>query len=228
MAVMSMHASSCSTASSPVAPWTVRSAFDRSAPSARIGALIAGALVLVGVLADSVPVTTGVVLVALLPAVLVDVIERRLPNRLVGGAALVGVATATAEVLVGDLAVAPVDVLLGVSAMAGPLLLVHLIRPAAMGFGDVKVAIVAGAALGLVSAEAALLALAIGSALASTVGLVRRRRTVAFGPGLLAGAVLAVVFVASPLDPLAVDDGIGGHRATPSVDAISDPGGNRP
>lgn len=226
--MMTMHTSTRSTASSPTAPWSVRSAFGRSAPSARLWALIAGVLAVLAVSDHAVPVTTGVALVALLPAILVDVIERRLPNRLVGGAALLGIAAASVDVVVGDLTVVPVDVLLAVSLMAGPLLVVHLVRPAAMGFGDVKVAVVAGAALGLVSPVVALLALAIGSALASAVGLARRQRTIAFGPGLLAGAVLAVVLVASPLDPLARDDGSGTQRATTSVDAASDPEGTRP
>ena len=123
------------------------------------------------------------VLVALLPAALVDLIDRRLPNRLVGAAGIVGLATLAAELLVTDLRVAPADLLLGALGMAGPLLVTHLVRPAAMGFGDVKLAVVAGAAVGLVDPVLGLGALAVGSAAASLAGLARRRRTVAFGPG---------------------------------------------
>ncbi len=43
-------------------------------------------------------------------------------------------------------------------AFAGPLLLLHLVSPAAMGFGDVKAGIVLGYALGLVHWHLALAA----------------------------------------------------------------------
>ena len=69
----------------------------------------------------------------------------------------------------------------------------HLVSPAGMGFGDVKAGAVAGAALGLIDPQLAVLALVLGLAAAASWGLVRRSRTVPFGPGLVAGALAALV-----------------------------------
>ena len=203
---MTMHTSSRSASASVGAPWTVRATIERSTPTTLLGALVVAIIALTCTLDARVPLTTGVVLVALLPAMLVDLIERRLPNRLVAAAALVGVTTLVAEVVVSDLSVAPADLLLGALGMAGPLLLAHVVSPAAMGFGDVKVGVVTGSAVGLVDPILGLAALAIGSAATALVGVMRRRRTLAFGPGLLGGAIIAVVLVASPLGPLDHDD----------------------
>jgi leader peptidase (prepilin peptidase)/N-methyltransferase len=197
-----MHTSSRSAPTSSAAQWSPRTAIASSARSSRIAALVAAVVALTSTLDVRVPLATGVVMTALVPAILVDVIERRLPNRLVAGAALVGVATLTGEVFVTEIPVDPVDLLVGALAMAGPLLLTHLARPAALGFGDVKCAVVIGAALGLVAPVVGLAALTIGSAGTAVVGMIRRRHTVAFGPGLLGGAVIAVALVASPLAPL--------------------------
>jgi leader peptidase (prepilin peptidase)/N-methyltransferase len=171
----------------------------------RLVALVAAAIALSCTLDEQIPLTTGVVLIALLPAVLVDLIDRRLPNRLVGGAAAVGLGALLAEWILTDFVVAPRDVLLGVLALTGPLLVIHMISPAAMGFGDVKAAAVTGAALGLVDPVAALAALAIGSAGTALVGVALRRPTVAFGPGVVGGAICALVIVASPLGSLDLD-----------------------
>jgi leader peptidase (prepilin peptidase)/N-methyltransferase len=201
----------------------------RSAPPARAGALVVAVAALACTLDARVPLTTGIVIAALIPAVLVDLIEHRLPNRLVGGAALIGGAGLVIEVAATDATVGPVDPVLGALAMAGPLLLTHLVRPAAMGFGDVKLAVVLGAALGLVAPVIGLLALAVGSGLSALAGLLRSRRTIAFGPGMLVGAVLALVLVVSPSDPLGLgvrSDPPGGITS-PSA-PMSSSGGTQP
>ena len=200
-----MHTSNRSASTSPGAQWTLSSAVDCSAPSSLLAAVVAAIIAVASTIDDRIPLTTGIVIAALLPAALVDLIDRRLPNRLVGAAALAGIATLVAELLVTDLQVALTDVLLGAAGLAGPLLVTHLVRPAAMGFGDVKLAVVLGAALGLVDPVLGLAALTIGSACAALVGMTLRRRTVAFGPGLLGGAILSVLLVISPLDPLDLD-----------------------
>ena len=199
---MTMQTSSRSTPTSADAQWTLNAAIRRSRSASLVAAVVAAVVALLSTFDDRVPLATGVALVALLPAALVDLIDRRLPNRLVGAAGAVGLTTLAAEVLVTDLRVAPADLLLGALGMAGPLLLAHVVRPAAMGFGDVKTAVVAGAAVGLVDPILGLGALALGSAAAALVGLALRRRTVAFGPGLLGGAIVSVLLVVSPLDPL--------------------------
>lgn len=184
------------------AHWTLRTAIRRSTPASLVAAVVAAIIASACTFDGRVPLTTGVVLVALLPAVLVDLIDHRLPNRLVGAAGLAGLATFTVELRVTDLRVTPTELLLGALGMAGPVLVAHLVRPTAMGFGDVKLALVAGAALGLVDPILGLAALAIGSAASAVGGLAFRRRTVAFGPGLLGGAILSILLVVSPIDPL--------------------------
>src|SRR5690606_2206948 len=88
------------------------------------------------------------------------------------------------EVLVGAVG--------GVLLMGGPLLLTHLVSPAGMGFGDVKAGSVLGGALGLVNAQLAMLALLIGLVGTAGFAVVRRRRAVALGPGLVGGALVAL------------------------------------
>ena len=80
--------------------------------------------------------------------------------------------------------------------MAGPLLVLHLVSPAAMGWGDVKLAGVLGAALGVVDVRLGIAALAMASGATLAIALVARRSTLPFAPGLVAGAV-AVLAVAS-------------------------------
>ena len=124
----------------------------------------------------------------LVSAALVDVAEHRLPNGLVAVAALPVVVMLIAAGS-GDLARSAA---VGAVMFAGPLLLTHLVSPAGMGFGDVKAGAVLGAALGLIDPQVALLALVLGLASAAAWGLARRARSVAFGPGLVTGALLAL------------------------------------
>jgi leader peptidase (prepilin peptidase)/N-methyltransferase len=77
--------------------------------------------------------------------------------------------------------------------MTAPLLLLHLVSPSAMGFGDVKLAVVLGAAVGVLDWQLAVPALALAAGATATVGVVTRARTIPFGPGLLAGALVATL-----------------------------------
>jgi leader peptidase (prepilin peptidase) / N-methyltransferase len=137
-------------------------------------------------------VSTGLSLLFLLAAALVDAVEHRLPNVLVGAAALPVLGAMAAAWLTG-----PTDVVagavLGAALVGGPLLVTHLASPDGMGFGDVKAGAVLGGALGLLNAQVAVLALLLGLAGAAGWAVTRRRRTIALGPGLVAGAVLALV-----------------------------------
>lgn len=162
------------------------------APSARVaGAALAvtAALVVAAIAADgSIPaaVTVG----ALVPAAAVDVRERRLPDRLV---AFGGLVLLTATIATGSVAVNAM--IAGVAALAGPILVLHLVSPAAMGFGDVKLAVVLGAAIGTEDWRMALAALCLASAFGAALGLLRRSHTVAFGAHLVASS--AVVLLAA-------------------------------
>ena len=139
---------------------------------------------------------SAAVIVALVPlavAARVDAVERRLPNRLVLLSAV-----PVSIVCLLDPFVERVAALGGVAAtllLAGPLLVVHLVAPASMGFGDVKAAVTLGATLGLIRPELGLWTLCLASAITAGWAVARRKRDVAFGPGLLLAAI--VVFLAS-------------------------------
>jgi leader peptidase (prepilin peptidase)/N-methyltransferase len=77
--------------------------------------------------------------------------------------------------------------------MAAPLLILHLASPASMGFGDVKLALLVGAAVGALDWQLTIPAMAIAAGSTATVGLMTRARTIAFGPGLVAGALIALL-----------------------------------
>jgi leader peptidase (prepilin peptidase)/N-methyltransferase len=134
---------------------------------------------------------TGLGLAILTVAAMVDVVERRLPNALVGAAVVPVAVAATAPLVAGatDLALGAVW---GAALLGGPLLLTHLVSPSGMGFGDVKAAAVLGAALGLIDSQLAVLALVLALTTSATWALAHRRRTMPLGPGLIVGALAAL------------------------------------
>lgn len=140
-------------------------------------------------------VETGVVatLLVCVASAVVDVSERRVPDRLVLVSIVPTLLVLVAHAAVGDLRVAATAVLLGVVLFAGPLLVMHLAVPDALGFGDVKLAVPLGAAIGLVEWRYAVAGLCIASGLTAAVALVRRRPAMPFAPGLVAGAALVVL-----------------------------------
>jgi len=126
--------------------------------------------------------TTGAVAAA---AALVDVHERRLPNRLV----LLGLSLTLAPLLVGT----PGDVLrvaAGVVLAGGLLLAAHLRR--GVGMGDVKLAGVLGGNVALLSLSAVPLAVAVAAAVAAASGWWLRRTSLPLGPALWFGWAAAV------------------------------------
>jgi len=148
-----------------------------------------------GVSLGEVPVSAAVAPVALVPAAAVDLRTLRLPNRLVGLGSVAVAVTALLESWVGIRIddVRLFAVALGVALLAGPLLAVHLIAPAAMGFGDVKLATVLGAAIGLHEPIAALVALLIACVVGVIGGLAGRRGVIPFGPALVLGSAMALI-----------------------------------
>lgn len=134
--------------------------------------------------------------------VLIDVRERRLPNRLV----LPGFAAWTlgaAWVVLADPNAGPARVLAALAAGgAYALVLGALAWWGGMGGGDLKLGVVLGLALGLVSPAAAVIALPLAFVAGAVVAVVvlvaspkgeRRGRSIPFGPCLLFGAVLALM-----------------------------------
>jgi leader peptidase (prepilin peptidase)/N-methyltransferase len=136
-------------------------------------------------------VATGASLQVLAAAAVVDVVEHRLPNALVGAAAI-PVAVAMAISWVGGTTGVVAGALGGAALLGVPLLATHLVSPAGMGFGDVKAGAVLGGALGLIDVQIAVLALFLGLSGSAVWALARHRRSIALGPGLVAGAVVAL------------------------------------
>ncbi len=133
----------------------------------------------------------AVAVAAMLPAAIVDIRERRLPDRWVAFAAGVLAATTWAAWVFGQF-VDLSGMLLGAAVVAGPILVLHLVSPASMGFGDVKASIVLGAAVGSVDWKLAVAGLALAAGLAATIGVVGRMRTIPFGPFLVMGSAIAL------------------------------------
>jgi leader peptidase (prepilin peptidase)/N-methyltransferase len=177
---------------------TRRASLRRAAPVIALGT----AVVFVGLTFLAVnPVANAafyaVVQVLLVAVATIDLATRRIPNVLVvalAAVALVPRVAAERSVLVESAVV-------GIAVFAVALLFAILAR-GGLGMGDVKLA----GALGLVLGKVALLALLIGTlggAVAAIVILIRRgaagrRTTIAYGPYLALGGMLAVLLFAPP------------------------------
>lgn len=155
------------------------------------GALAVSVLV-VGTIGGITPLPAATALALLVPAAVIDARERRLPDVWVGAASTGLVVTLVATSATGG-DVDAFGAIAGALAMAVPLLALHLASPEAMGFGDVKAAAVLGAALGTVDWRLTAVALCLAALLGSLVGLMSRRRSIAFGPHLVAAAVVVLV-----------------------------------
>ncbi len=83
---------------------------------------------------------------------------------------------------------------------------IYFVKPAAMGFGDAKLALSLGLTLGWLDVRLVLYALTIASFFGVAVGLVqiarKRPGAFAFGPALCAGTVVAVAFSSNILSSL--------------------------
>jgi len=117
-----------------------------------------------------------------------DIRQRRLPNWLTLPAALLVPAVAAA-VGRGPAALA------GAAALTGIYLFVHLIAPAGLGAGDVKLAVALGALTGSFGADVWLLAALTAPLLTGLWGLfvvtAGRERTVPHGPSMCLASALA-------------------------------------
>ena len=171
--------------------WALAGSAGRRSATATVAVLIVVAVV--AVTQAPFGVATVLCVVALVPAALVDVVEHRLPNAFVV-ASVVPVLVAIVVSLLGS-GDAAAGALAGAVLVGGPLLVVHLISPAGMGFGDVKAGTVVGAGVGLLGATAAVLALVVALFAGAAWALAGHRRSVPLGPGLVVGAVLATAGV---------------------------------
>ncbi len=159
---------------------------------------------------------------------IVDLAQYRLPNdmlfpALAASAVIIGLG----ELIDGEAAVIS-HAVIGALVYCAILLVMHLINPAGMGFGDVKLALLLGMFLGWVAGSrldgvrAVMIALLIGSALGVVLGVGRmvitriglsflpdpeegsagdglRHTTFPFGPPLMVGTIIVVLYPATLL-----------------------------
>jgi leader peptidase (prepilin peptidase)/N-methyltransferase len=159
------------------------------------------AILTVGVAAGFAPLAASLAVAMLVPAAVIDVEQRRLPD----GWVLAALVTLLAAISIGTAVSGPDDVTVGGLAggaltMGLPVLLLHLVSPAAMGFGDVKAAVVLGAAVGTIDWRLGAVALCLAALVGGVVGVVGRRRTIPFGPFLVFGAWATVLAHAPIVD----------------------------
>ena len=138
-------------------------------------------------------VAASALLLALVPVVLIDLRHRLIPDALVLPAAAVALAAAVAAEPARWWV--PAAAALGA---AGFLMLPWLVRPAAMGLGDVKLALAIGAALGAAVVPALVAAFALAAAACAALvarhGRRARGMAVPFGPFLAAGAMVGLLW----------------------------------
>jgi leader peptidase (prepilin peptidase)/N-methyltransferase len=132
-------------------------------------------------------IAVGVAVLSWMAALsVVDIRQRRLPNRLTLPGALMILVVATA----GGRGVPAV---IGAAALAGAYLVVHLLAPGAMGAGDVKLALGLGALTAALGTEVWALA-ALGAPLVTVVwAVLARARTVPHGPSMCLATLLALL-----------------------------------
>ncbi|HUQ62573.1 MAG TPA: A24 family peptidase [Acidimicrobiales bacterium] len=135
----------------------------------------------------------------------IDFDLRIIPNRIVYPTIFAAIPLlALAAAINGDFEPLKNALLGGVFAFAA-LFVIHLISPAGMGFGDVRLSFILGLFLGWLSLQHVLVGIFLGFLLGAFIGLAlvvtrlrSRKDAIPFGPFLAGGAALAV-FVGSPL-----------------------------
>jgi leader peptidase (prepilin peptidase) / N-methyltransferase len=157
--------------------------------------LLAGCVVKFGFSAEA--AVAGFFCAVLVTVSATDLAHRIVPNRVV--------LPATAVVLVAQTAIDPSPAwALGALGASGFLFLAALAYPAGMGMGDVKLALLLGAALGKTVAVALMLgmlaALVPSFVLLARYGAAARKMGIPFAPFLAIGAVLALFWGESLLD----------------------------
>ena len=142
---------------------------------------------------SSARIALGILIVLLVvPAALIDLEHRLIPNRLTAPAAVLALALGTALDPSGE-----PGRLIAAAGAGGFLLIAALAYPGGMGMGDVKLVGVLGLCLGSSVAPALLVALltgvCVGVAVIARKGAAKGRKTaVPFGPFLAIGALVAV------------------------------------
>jgi leader peptidase (prepilin peptidase) / N-methyltransferase len=142
---------------------------------------------------DPAELALGLVFVAVLAAITVTDLERRvIPNAilLAGAVAAVGIVAASDPTSLGERAISAL-------AAGGFLFIAALVYPGGMGMGDVKLAALMGLYLGSAVAPAMLVAIATGAAVGVQLmlsnGSGARKQAVPFGPFLALASVVGLL-----------------------------------
>ncbi|MFN3256257.1 MAG: GNAT family N-acetyltransferase [Ilumatobacter sp.] len=152
------------------------------------------AAVVVAVLAIAVTEMASPLMVVLLALALMslgvaagaDLRSMRIPNSLLVVAVLFGAVAA-------DVTNAGLGPLAGAGIAAVPLLLIHLLDPGAIGFGDVKFAAVSGAVVAAIAWSVAIMVPLVGFIGVAVVRIATPRRPQPFGPYLMVATTVAVI-----------------------------------
>ena len=202
----------------PALPWTVRSLGSGPAGRGRLcrvcgervsvryavvevacAALFASAAIRFG--ADAALPAYLVFFACLLVVSVIDLEYSIIPNRIVYPTIFTSLPLLAVAALVDDDLGRLGTALVGAGIAFGVLFVVHLLSPASMGFGDVRLSFVLGLFLGWLGLSHVVAGLFLGFALGAVagVGLMLtkkrgRKDSVPFGPFLAAGAALAVLF----------------------------------
>jgi len=130
----------------------------------------------------------------------IDITVQRLPDRLTLPAYPILIALLMVAAIAGHDVTALARALLGGVALAGGYLLLALLRPGQLGGGDVKLAGIAGLALGWLGWPTLIAGAVLGFLLSAVVSLallafrrITLRSEICFGPFLLGGALLAIL-----------------------------------
>jgi leader peptidase (prepilin peptidase)/N-methyltransferase len=160
-------------------------------------ALFAGTVLRFG--ADWVVPAYLVFFVCLVAVTVIDFQRQIIPNRIVYPTIFAAIPLLAMAALAGHEWDRFGHALMGASLAWLSLLVIHLISPGGMGFGDVRLAFVLGLFLGWISLGHVFTGLFLGVVLISVVGIglsvLRLRRLsdhIAFGPFLAGGSILAV------------------------------------
>lgn len=148
----------------------------------------------------------------LLALSLIDIAEHRLPDAIVIPSIVVGIALVVGSSFVDADPDRIRFALVGAAVAFGVLLVAHLVSPRGMGFGDVKLAVLLGLAVGWQASTVAdslllvlwmlLFGFGVGTVAGLTLLVVRgRNRPFPFGPFLAIGTVLTIVLSSRLLAP---------------------------
>lgn len=165
-------------------------------------ATFAVAALTVAVLAGVAPLAASTAVALMVPAAVIDVEQRRLPDAWAASALVALLVALAVEAAAGQPTGTPAPDLIGglLGGLLGgalvtalPLLVLHVASPSAMGFGDVKAAVALGAAVGTIDWRLGPVALCLSALTGGVTGVLGRRRTIPFGPFLVFGAWVVVL-----------------------------------